>query len=236
MTVIAIDGPAGAGKSTIARELAERLHMAYLDTGAMYRAVALVALSKQLALNDEVAMTKVATEMKIQLLDERVDGKLIPKVVVNGLDATKAIRTPQVAQASSAVAVHPSVRDRLVKRQRYWVEEVGDAVVEGRDIGTVVLPSADLKIYLNADEEERMRRRQNDSSAVNFQQLTPMQVRAELDERDARDANRAASPLRAAPDALIIDTTNQDIEDVLLGIIAELRKRYDGELPMGTRK
>jgi cytidylate kinase len=236
MTVIAIDGPSGSGKSTIARLIAERCNLPYLDTGAMYRSVGLLAIKKNVAYSDGAALVKLATEMKIQMLDERVDGHLVPRVVLNALDVTQGIRTVGVSQAASAVAVHPELRERLVKRQRTWVELRGGAVVEGRDIGTVVFPDAELKVFLTADDEERVRRRQADENAPGFQGLSTAQAEKELAERDHRDSTRAASPLTPAPDALVVDTSGRDIDEVVIGILVELRQRMGGELPAGKSR
>jgi CMP/dCMP kinase len=234
MTVIAIDGPSGSGKSTIARLIAERLQLPYLDTGAMYRAVGMVALAKGVGFADSSGIEKIAAEVKLQMLDERRDGKLFPLVVVNGVDSTAEIRTPEVSQAASAVGVHPPVRERLVRRQRNWVLERKGGVVEGRDIGTVVFPDADLKVFLDASHDERVRRRAADEHAVGFDELSHGEVKRELAERDQRDSNRAASPLAVAEGALVIDTSDKDIEEVVMDIMVELRKRNGGELPMGA--
>lgn len=215
MDVIAIDGPSGSGKSTVARIIAERVDIPYLDTGAMYRAVGLVARQRGVAFDDAHGLAALATETKMQLLDERRDGKLVPRVIVNGVDVTDEIRTPESSEAASAIAVHRSVRERLVKRQRTWVTERGGGVVEGRDIASVVFPDAVLKVFLTASEEERANRR---NEAVT--------------KRDERDSTRAASPLTATPDSILIDTSGRDVEDVVMEILSELRKHYGGELPV----
>lgn len=232
--IIAIDGPSGSGKSTIARSIAERVHLPYLDTGAMYRAVALMALRKNIAFEDEAKLTKIAAETIMQFLDEREDGVLAPRVVIAGVDETANIRTPEVSQGASKVAIHPEVRERLVSRQRNWVKNREGGVIEGRDIGTVVFPDADLKIFLTADPEERNRRRMTDASAPEFGAMDQASVGAQLAERDERDSTRPHSPAVAADDSLLIDTSGRDIDEVTIEILAELRKRCGGELPMGT--
>jgi len=218
----------------VARALAERLSLPYLDTGAMYRVVALVAINKSVEFNDEAALTTIAAETKMQLLDERNKGKLAPRVVVSGVDATLDIRSPEVSQGASAVAVHAGVRDRLVSRQRNWVLNRGGAVVEGRDIGTVVFPDADMKVFLTADDEERVRRRQGDAEAPAFAHMRVEEAAQHLAERDERDSNRDVSPLAVADGAFVVDTSNVDIDEVITNIIIELRARNGGELPMGT--
>ncbi len=234
MTIITIDGPAGSGKSTVARALAERLSLPYLDTGAMYRVVAMVAIRRGVDFWDETSLTKIAAETKMQLLDERQNGKLNPRVVVMGVDATLDIRTPEVSQGASAVAIHPGVRERLVSRQRNWVLNRGGGVVEGRDIGTVVLPDAEIKIFLTASEEERARRRKADLSSPGFAHLSTDDVAKEMEERDKRDSTRVDSPLAVPDGALVVDTSGQDIEEVIIGILSELRARSGGELPTGS--
>jgi CMP/dCMP kinase len=194
--VIAIDGPAGAGKSSVARAAAERLGFTYLDTGAMYRAVAYRA-------KDAADPAEVARSVKLELGD---------RVRVDGEDVTERIREPWVSEASSRVSADPGVREALAEQQRRILGH-GDWVAEGRDIGTVVAPDAELKVYLTASPQERARRR--------AQQLgtDPEQVRREHDERDERDASRAHSPLEPAPDALRVDTTGLSVDEVTHKIV-----------------
>lgn len=236
MTIIAIDGPSGSGKSTVARLIAERLQIPYLDTGAMYRAVGLVALNRGIDFADGSGLEKIAAEVKLQLLDERKDGKLQPRIVINAVDSTNQIRTPEVSQAASAVAVHPAVRERLVRRQRNWIVERGGGVVEGRDIGTIVFPDADLKVFLTADDEERVRRRQLDAEAPGFESMSTDDATRELQQRDQRDSTRSASPLAVADGAMVIDTSGQDVDEIVISILAELRRRMGGQLPMGNAR
>ncbi len=233
MTIIAIDGPSGSGKSTVAREIAERLRLPYLDTGAMYRAIGMVALKRDVKMGDGVALGKLAAEVKMQLLDERSEGKLRPRIIVMGVDCTTDIRTPEVSQAASGVAVHPEVRERLVSRQRNWIVERGGGVVEGRDIGTVVFPDADLKIFLTANDEERAKRRQTDMAAPGFDSLSDEDTKRHLAERDKRDSSRQASPLAVADGAFVVDTSDKDVDTVVMEILAELRRRSGGSLPTG---
>lgn len=212
--VVAIDGPAGAGKSTLARALAERLGSRALDTGAMYRAVAWSALERGIGPEDLEDVGKLASSLKICLGD---------RVIVDGEDVTSAIRTPEVDRAVSLVAANPLVRRVLVERQRVWVDEHGGGVVEGRDIGTVVLPDADLKVYLTADLAERARRRAAEADSGG-------DARAEqLSRRDALDAQRGDSPLpsvgEAARDALVIDSTKWRAEEVVEAVVKALRAR-----------
>ncbi|SRR5581483_2302839 len=201
MPVVAIDGPAGSGKSTVARAVAKRLGVAYLDTGAMYRSVAFAALRDGVDPNDGEALAKLASGLDIQLGES---------VLVDGVDATAAIRGPEVTAIVSSVSAHPAVRAELVRRQQQWAAEHGGGVAEGRDIGTVVFPHADVKVFLTASEEERARRRQRDDRAPDVKA-----VAADLARRDALDSNRAASPLRPADDARVIDTTGRTVDDVV---------------------
>lgn len=231
MTIIAIDGPSGSGKSTVARLIAERLELPYLDTGAMYRAVAMTALKQGIDLWDGARLAKVAAELKLQMLDERVEGKLVPRVIVAGVDATTSIRTPEVSQAASAIAVHPDVRQRLVSRQRNWVMNRNGGVVEGRDIGSVVFPGADMKVFLTAEDSERARRRQADEHAVGFGDMTTDDAHKEITERDHRDSTRSASPLKVAEGAFVVDTSDKDVEEVVIEILSELRRRSSDALP-----
>ncbi|MBV8986362.1 MAG: (d)CMP kinase, partial [Acidimicrobiia bacterium] len=199
MPVVAIDGPAGSGKSTVARAVAERLGVAYLDTGAMYRSVSFAALRDGVDPADGEALAKLAGNLDIGLGE---------RVLVDGIDATAAIRGADVTAIVSTVSAHPAVRADMVRRQREWAAEHGGGVAEGRDIGTVVFPDADVKVFLTASEEERARRRQRDDRAPDVNA-----VAADLARRDALDSNRATSPLVAADDAVVIDTTGRTVDD-----------------------
>jgi CMP/dCMP kinase len=201
MPLVAIDGPAGSGKSTVARAVAQRLGITYLDTGAMYRSVAYAALAHGVDPADGDALAKLAGGLDIELGE---------RVLVDGADATAAIRGPEVTAVVSAVSAHPAVRAEMVRRQRRWADEHGGGVAEGRDLGTVVFPHADLKVFLTANEDERARRRQRDDRAPDVGA-----VAADLARRDALDSNRTASPLRPADDAVVIDTTGRTVDDVV---------------------
>jgi len=208
--VIAIDGPAGAGKSTIARRLAARLGFTYIDSGAMYRAVALWALREKLDPADRHRMEQLAAAAAIALEQERV--------VLNGDDVTEAIRAPEVSKAASVVATIPGVRSALVEKQRA-IGARNNVVMEGRDIGSVVFPQADVKIFLDAQSEERARRR---AAEVNGDRAA---VARQIRERDERDRARADSPLMQAPDAVYLDSTGLSIEEVEEAILKVVRAR-----------
>ncbi len=198
--VIAIDGPAGAGKSTVARAVAERLGFTYLDSGAMYRCVALAALKRGADPDDAAAMGDLTAALEIGFAGEAV--------ILDGEDASVAIREPRVSEVSSRVSVHPAVREAMVARQRELIA-TGSFVAEGRDIGTVVSPGAPLKIFLTASPEERARRRaaQTGEDAAT--------VLAAQRERDSRDETREHSALRPAADAVEVDTTDISLEEVV---------------------
>ena len=209
MRVIAIDGPAGSGKSTVAKALAARLNLDYLDTGAMYRAVAFAAIQKQIRPSEIEEITEIAKSLDLELTEE--------SCVVNGVDATTEIRGPEVTSLVSQVATMAEVRTEMVKRQRAWAETRNGGVMEGRDIGSVVFPDAMLKIYLTASEEVRAARR-----AAEVKEGDVAIVAADIERRDAVDTQRAASPLVEAEDAIVVDTsamTLQQVVDHVIGLI-----------------
>lgn len=206
--IVAIDGPAGSGKSTVAKLLAERLGLHYLDTGAMYRCVALAALAAGIDLADEPAVAALASRVAITF--EHDDESAVPtRVLLDGVDVTPDIRTPAIDDAVSAVARLLLVREAMVAQQRA-VAAAGDLVAEGRDIGTVVLPDADVKVYLTASGDERARRRHTELAARG-ESIAQETVLTRMSARDEADSNREVSPLAAAEDAIIIDTTGLGI-------------------------
>src|SRR5436305_6629015 len=211
--IIAIDGPSGAGKGTVARAVARELGYRHVDSGAMYRAVGWKALQDGVALDDEAAVTAVAEGARIELSSTAV--------TVDGRDVTRAIRTPEIDRAAAAVARLPRVRAVLVERQRQ-MGAGGAIVMEGRDIGTVVFPNADVKVYLDAAPEERARRRANDP-AHSGGPAAVADVKTLLAERDRIDQTRKASPLYAAADAVVVDTTGKSVEEVVREVLRVVR-------------
>ncbi len=208
--VVAIDGPAGAGKSTVGRALAARLGLEYLDTGAMYRAMTFAALRRGVVEGDLDEVAAMAPDVDIHVLHDRV--------TVDGVDATAVIRGREVTEAVSQVAANPAVRAVLVQRQREWVSERGGGVIEGRDIGSVVFPDADLKLYITASPRVRAERRVMEIGGdVN-------EVEASIIERDRKDTSREHSPLTETDDAIVIDTTGLTIDDVLDRILDLIRE------------
>ena len=208
MPIVAIDGPAGAGKSTIARSLASRLGVQYLDTGAMYRAVTAEALKTSISLDDSSAVGTLARDCDLHVgLD---------LVTINGRDVTKEIRTPEVTSAVSIVAAHSSVRSEMRRRQREWGDARGGGVIEGRDIGTVVFPDATLKVFLTASPRVRAERRVAQAGG------DVDEVEASIAERDRLDSTRPDSPLAESSDAVVVDTSHSSIDDVVDRIIALL--------------
>lgn len=209
--IVAIDGPAGSGKSTVARAVARRLGFGYLDTGAMYRSVAYAVLRDEVDPEDAEKVTALAARLEIDVGD---------RVVVDGVDASEAIRSDGVNAIVSAVSAHPGVRAEMVRRQRDWTAVLEGAVVEGRDIGTVVFPDAAVKVFLTADDRERARRRATEEGASEADR-----VAAELARRDHLDSTRAISPLAEPPDALVIDTTARTIDDVVDLVLTHAKGR-----------
>jgi len=199
--VVAIDGPVGSGKSTVAKAVAERLDLPYLESGAMYRVVAWAAVRRGIDPEAADALTALAAELDMEFGE---------RVMVEGADVTGELRSPEVGRTVSAVAATAGVRTELVRRQREWVDEQGGAVVEGRDIGSVVFPDADVKVFLTASAAERARRRERDE--------TP----DDLARRDLLDSTRAVSPLVVPQGAVVVDTTGRPIDDVVDEIVGML--------------
>lgn len=218
-STIAIDGPAGSGKSTIGHHVAMQLGYLYFDTGVMYRAVTWLALSRGLALDDEAEVADLAATSDIDIRDpgSANDGRLAT-VLGDGIDITWEIRRPEVDAAVSRVAAYPRVRQALIEQQRR-IGHAGRVVMVGRDIGTVIMPDADLKIYLDASVTERARRRFQEVQA-NGQATTYEQVLQAMQRRDAFDSTRATAPLRAAADAVIIDSTDLATAETLVRVLA----------------
>jgi cytidylate kinase len=214
LRVIAIDGPAGSGKSTVARAVADALGLEYLDTGAMYRSVTFAALRSDVDPADTDAVGELAAGLEIN-----VDNGV---VTVDGVDATIEIRGPEVTRAVSTVAANPVVRTELVSRQREWARRRGGGVIEGRDIGSVVFPDALLKVYLTASEDARAGRRAKEVTDLDYET-----VAADLARRDALDQGRVASPLVEVGDAITIDTTDREVD----AIVAEVLRLVDAADP-----
>ena len=215
MIVVAIDGPAGAGKSTIAKALAAKLQVSYLDTGAMYRAVTFAAMNSGIDLSNQVRVAELTRESKILLSDE--------SVVINGLDATSAIRSSEVTAAVSSVAANSEVRTELRERQRQWIADHNGGVVEGRDIGSVVFPDATLKVYLTASPTVRAKRRVAQSGG-NVEEIA-----AAIASRDLQDSSRSDSPLTQTDDAITIDTSDRSIDEVVAQLV-ELTNKISSKI------
>jgi cytidylate kinase len=208
LRVIAIDGPAGSGKSTVARAVASRLGLAYLDTGAMYRAVAFAALRRGIDPEDAETVARLARQVDIEVGDG---------LTVDGVDATIEIRGPEVTRAVTAVAANPEVRRELRRRQREWAEAHGGGVIEGRDIGSVVFPDAEVKVYLTASDEERAVRRSREVLDMDYDD-----VAADIARRDYADSNRPAAPLTVPSGAVMVDTTGLSVGLVVDKVLALL--------------
>ncbi|HBP65109.1 MAG TPA: (d)CMP kinase [Desulfosporosinus sp.] len=210
---IAIDGPAGAGKSTVAKLVAEQLHLFYVDTGAMYRAIAYKALKCKIDLADELNISQIAKNVEV-VLDHSEAGT----VWCDGENVTQVIRNPEISRAVSTVAAYAEVRERLVGLQRREAER-GGVVMDGRDIGTHVLPEASLKIFLTATLQERAKRRWRELVKAGKNAILE-EVAKDIQERDRQDTQRAVSPLESAQDAIILDTTGLSVEEIVGKIIA----------------
>ena len=217
--IIAIDGPSGAGKSTLAKRLAKELHFIYLDTGAMYRALALKVLREGIDLADDARLAELVRVTEIDLREKR--GEL--EVLLDGRDVAEEIRTPEVSQTASKVSALRAVRARMLELQRAMGGR-GSVVAEGRDIGTVIFPAAEVKIFLDASLRERARRRYQDihaaGRAVNFDETL-----REIEERDKRDRERDLAPLCQAEDALLIDSSSFSADEVAAMVLAEVQKK-----------
>jgi len=213
--VIAIDGPSGAGKGTVARAIADALGYRHVDSGAMYRAVGWKALRDGIPLDDEAALEALAERSRIVVTDSRI--------AIHDADVTREIRTPAIDRAAASVARLPSVRSVLVRRQRE-LGAGGGIVMEGRDIGTVVFPDADVKIYLDASPEERARRRASDPAHAGMPAAVA-DVAKMMTERDRSDSTRTASPLYAAHDAVVVDTTDKNVESVVAEVLEVVRRQ-----------
>jgi len=218
--IIAIDGPAGAGKSTVARAVARRLGYLFINTGAMYRAVAWKALRRGVSLDDTERIGQLAREPLIEL----TGGVDSMRVLIDGRDITNEIATPQISQAASVVSAIPTVRRALVARQQQ-MGRAGGVVIEGRDIGTQVFPNAEVKIYLDASSEARAQRRFDEDRARGVAVSSVAEMRAEIEQRDFRDKTRADSPLIQAEDAICIDSSAMAIEEVVERILGIVKSR-----------
>mgnify|MGYP005841019247 CR=1 FL=1 len=225
--IIAIDGPAGAGKSTIAQAVADRLGYVYIDTGAMYRAVAAKVIECGLSPSDSAAITALAARLDIRFAKEGGEQRLR----VDGEDLTETIRTPEATRLSSPVSAIQGVRKRMVELQRRMGED-GGVVMEGRDIGTVVFPNAEVKVFLTASASERARRRARQLREKGIEAEVD-QVAAEIKERDLRDSSRRHAPLKQAPDAVLIDTDNMTPEQVVDAVVNVHDDRVGGQCSTG---
>ena len=223
--LVTIDGPAGSGKSSVARAVADRLGFVNLNTGAAYRAVAFIALREGVSPDEKAELSRLSERVNLGGGGVEVDGIQVPE---------KELRTPEVSAAASIISAHPEVRHVLLSVQRRAAEEVGGrsgAVVEGRDIGTVVLPHADVKVFLSADPGERARRRAVQSG----REGELGRIRQAMGRRDQQDSEREAAPLKSAPDAVTIDTTNLDLEEVVSRVLELVQKVPADKIPRGKK-
>ena len=220
--IVAIDGPSGAGKSTLSKELSRQLAYLNIDTGAMYRSVALLAQQRRIDPHDHAALEALCADLNIEFCQEGTG----ERVILNGVDVSTQIRTPEISLLTAEVAACPAVRAAMVRLQRKMGEK-GGVVLEGRDIGTVVFPHADVKFFLSASAEERGRRRYEELSSRGAG-VTLRQTIAEVEARDVADTQRAHAPLRQASDAVVIDSTQMSIVEVLNRMLKVVRQREQG--------
>ena len=218
--IIAIDGPSGSGKSTLGRMLARALKLLYIDTGSMYRAVALAVIDARVDPNDKEAVTALANRIEIDL---EGDPESL-SVLLDGRDVTEQIRTESVTEMSSIVSTIPGVRRAMVERQRAMSKR--GAVLNGRDIGTVVFPDADIKFFLTAVPEERAERRYKEDQMTSGLEVTYADTLADMIERDRRDSTRADSPLKVAHDAIVVDSTGKSIDEVFAEMMADVHRHH----------
>lgn len=216
--IVAIDGPAGAGKSTIAKIIAEKLGFFYIDTGAMYRALTLKVIEKDTDVTDSERIVKIASDLSIDLINNP-DGSL--KVLLDGRDISRQIREPRITKFVSDIAKLKGVRDYMLKLQRNFGKR-GNCVLDGRDIGTVVFPDAKKKFYLDAHFKERVKRRHSELRGLG-QEVSAQEVESDLQNRDSIDSTREIAPLKKAEDAIYIDTTNISIEEVAEKVLSYIR-------------
>ncbi len=217
---IAIDGPSGAGKSTMARAVAAKLGCVYLDTGAIYRTVAYHMILMGISPKDRDGVNRLIDDVNI---DIRFPGDGVQHMILNGFDVTDELRTPEMSRGASQVSAHPAVREVLLDLQRDMAKK-NNVVMDGRDIGTVVLPDADVKIFLTADVKVRAKRRLAELQARG-EKTTFAEVLADLEERDERDSTRAVAPLRCAPDAVRVDTSDCGIDESVRRILAVVEEK-----------
>lgn len=224
LLTIALDGPAGAGKSTIAKLLAKQLSVLYLDTGAMYRAIGLKAIRTGVSVRDESAVSEMLHDTQLEIVFDAGN----QSVILDGEDVSQAIRTPEASLAASDISALPVVRIHLVEMQRQMAARQS-LILDGRDIGTYVLPDAPFKFFLTADPGERARRRLLDLQARGDMTTTLEQVRLDIEYRDKQDSQRSLAPLKQADDAILVDTTSMSIEQVVDSILQSIRQVRDAQ-------
>ena len=217
---IAIDGPAGAGKSSVAKAIAKTLRMVYVDTGAMYRAVAFAANERGIDMQDEVALLDMIADLDISLSYDEEQGQ---HIVLQGQDVTDIIRSDRISQMASRISVHDGVRRAMVRIQQEMAERQ-DVVMDGRDIGTVVLPNAAYKFFITADAAERAKRRMNEWNEKGMSVSQSLEeVKRGIEERDYIDSHRAVSPLKQAEDAILIDTSRMELDEVIRAVLRHIK-------------